>query len=75
MKYSQAMKIVDLSTDSEPSYLFRLLETFDAIQWWAKHSGVSKKEAEKLVKSAIDFLEFVGIESLISDWDEIKGKK
>lgn len=75
MKYKEAMKIADLSTDCEPSYLFRLLETYDSILWWAKHSGVSKKEADRLLKSAIDFLEFVGIESLISDWDEVKGKK
>lgn len=75
MKFAQAMKVIEASTDSEPYYLLRLLETYDSIQWWAKHSGVSKKESDKLIKSAHEFLEFVGIQSLISDWNEVKGKK
>jgi len=76
MKYTEAIKIIDITApnDIDVFYLFRLLETFDSMRDWAKDLDC-KSESEKLVQSGIEFLEFAGIQNLISDWDKIKVKK
>lgn len=71
----KTMNILETHDNMDIMYFLRLIKTFDCVRWWCSDDGLSKRETEKIVKSAIVFLEFVGIQNLISDWDEIKGQK
>lgn len=74
MKYAQAKKLID-NEELEAAYLLRLIATFEAMKWYASDLATSRKKANKLISSGIEFLEFVGVQNLISDWDEIKVQK
>ena len=75
MTYAQAVKFMGTPGEVDMAYLLRLIWTFENMRHWAADDGLSKREADRLIKSGIHFLEFVGVQNLISDWDEVKVQK